>query len=49
VQILQGLRAGDRVIASATFLVDSETRLKSSQPPHAAGSRPAPGHGDDDD
>ena len=28
VQILKGLRAGERVVSSGTFLVDSEAKLK---------------------
>jgi Cu(I)/Ag(I) efflux system membrane fusion protein len=32
VQILSGLTAGERVVASGTFLVDSETRLRPSSP-----------------
>lgn len=30
VEILEGLRAGERVVASATFLIDSESRLSAS-------------------
>ena len=33
IQILSGLRAGERVVASGTFLIDSEAQLK-----NAAGS-----------
>jgi Cu(I)/Ag(I) efflux system membrane fusion protein len=38
VQILRGLQPGERVVAAATFLVDSESRLKTpeSLPPPAA-------------
>jgi membrane fusion protein, copper/silver efflux system len=35
VEILHGLQPGERVVAAATFLVDSESRLK------ASGSEPA--------
>jgi multidrug efflux pump subunit AcrA (membrane-fusion protein) len=49
VQILHGLAAGDTVVASASFLIDSESRLKAaieglgSQPGAAPASTPAPG------
>jgi YHS domain-containing protein len=33
VEIVQGLAEGERVVASGTFLVDSESRLQSSSPP----------------
>jgi membrane fusion protein, copper/silver efflux system len=39
VEILQGLNEGDRIVTAGTFLVDSESRLKSGQPttqPHPA-------------
>jgi RND family efflux transporter MFP subunit len=39
VEILRGLRPGEQVVVGATFLVDSESRLKS---PDAAMSKPAP-------
>ena len=31
VQIVQGVKPGDRVVAEAAFLVDSETRLRTSE------------------
>src|SRR5262245_66383510 len=42
VQILQGLALGDTVVASASFLIDSESRLKAAiagmgSQPHGAG------------
>jgi Cu(I)/Ag(I) efflux system membrane fusion protein len=51
VEILQGVRPGERVVAAATFLVDSESRLKTTAPaPSAvalqAASRPAGRRGD---
>jgi RND family efflux transporter MFP subunit len=49
VEIVRGLAEGERVVASGTFLVDSESRLKSvaqaeaEQPPHErVSSRPNP-------
>ena len=36
VEIRQGLQAGERVVASATFLVDSESRLKTAASGHVA-------------
>jgi Cu(I)/Ag(I) efflux system membrane fusion protein len=39
VSVTQGLSAGERVVASGTFLVDSESRLQS-----AAATMGAPGH-----
>jgi multidrug efflux pump subunit AcrA (membrane-fusion protein) len=50
--VLSGLVAGERVVSSATFLVDSESRLKSALRMHAqsaqepAGHAGADGHGD---
>jgi Cu(I)/Ag(I) efflux system membrane fusion protein len=38
VQILQGLSEGERVVSEGAFLVDSETRLKSSPQSSAAQS-----------
>jgi Cu(I)/Ag(I) efflux system membrane fusion protein len=42
VEILQGLQPGERVVASATFLVDSESRLKTpaSRPTTARAAQP---------
>ncbi len=34
VQIVRGLAAGERVVASATFLIDSEAQLKNALPAH---------------
>ncbi len=31
-EILEGLRSGDKVAASATFLIDSEAQLKGVRP-----------------
>jgi len=53
VTILSGLTAGERVVASGTFLVDSESQLKAAAsgmgaPPssaHAPGSDAAPNAG----
>jgi multidrug efflux pump subunit AcrA (membrane-fusion protein) len=39
VEIVTGLRAGERVVASGAFLIDSEAQLKNPAPP-AAGSPP---------
>ena len=36
VQILQGVQPGERVVVSATFLVDSESRLKAPASAHSA-------------
>jgi RND family efflux transporter MFP subunit len=54
VEIVHGLAEGERVVASGTFLVDSESRLKSvgqtqpEQPPHEKlSSRPDIDHGTD--
>ena len=50
VEILRGVRLGERVVVEATFLVDSESRLKAPAsgpaPPARATDRPAgvPGH-----
>src|ERR1700686_456520 len=33
VEIVHGLTEGERVVAAGTFLVDSESRLKSTAPP----------------
>jgi len=41
VEIRQGVRAGERVVVAATFLVDSESRLKTAVPPSQ--SRAVPG------
>jgi len=41
IQILQGLQPGEHVVAAATFLIDSESRLKPTPPPHTSG-RPLP-------
>jgi Cu(I)/Ag(I) efflux system membrane fusion protein len=40
VEILNGVKPGERVVASATFLIDSETRLKA---PAALGANPQTG------
>jgi RND family efflux transporter MFP subunit len=40
VVVLRGLRAGERIVTSGNFLIDSESRLKS-----AAGAMGMPGHG----
>jgi multidrug efflux pump subunit AcrA (membrane-fusion protein) len=42
VQILSGLAAGDTVVASASFLIDSESRLKAAIA--GMGSQPTSGH-----
>jgi RND family efflux transporter MFP subunit len=42
VQILKGLAAGDTVVASASFLIDSESRLKAAIA--GMGKQPAAGH-----
>jgi Cu(I)/Ag(I) efflux system membrane fusion protein len=47
IQILQGLRPGERVVAAATFLIDSESRLKTPASGSAslrASDRPAAIH-----
>ena len=49
IQILAGLAAGDTVVASASFLIDSESRLKAAiagmgSQPAGAPPAPAPGH-----
>jgi len=41
-QILTGLAEGDTVVASASFLIDSESRLKAAIA--GMGSQPAAGH-----
>jgi membrane fusion protein, copper/silver efflux system len=41
VEILRGLQPGERVVAAATFLVDSESRLKASGPEAARPPAPA--------
>ena len=41
--VLGGLKAGERVVTSANFLIDSESKLKS-----AAGGMGMPGHGGHD-
>jgi Cu(I)/Ag(I) efflux system membrane fusion protein len=43
VEIVQGLAEGERVVAEGTFLVDSESRLKSVTPA-PPGQGPAQGH-----
>lgn len=43
VQILRGVAAGDTVVASASFLIDSESRLKAAIA--GLGSSPETGHG----
>lgn len=41
IQIVRGLEPGERVLAAATFLIDSESRLKSAPPaPPPAADRP---------
>jgi Cu(I)/Ag(I) efflux system membrane fusion protein len=42
VQILSGLAAGDTVVSSASFLIDSESRLKAAI--QGMGGAPMPGH-----
>jgi Cu(I)/Ag(I) efflux system membrane fusion protein len=42
VQILTGLAAGDTVVASASFLIDSESRMKAAIA--GMGSQPSSGH-----
>jgi multidrug efflux pump subunit AcrA (membrane-fusion protein) len=42
VQVLKGLAAGDTVVASASFLIDSESRLKAAIA--GMGSQPSAGH-----
>jgi membrane fusion protein, copper/silver efflux system len=42
VQIVRGLAAGDTVVSSASFLIDSESRLKAAM--EGMGGKPAPGH-----
>jgi len=37
VEVIDGLRAGDRVVASGTFFVDSESKLKAALEAAAAG------------
>ncbi len=48
VQILKGIAEGDTVVASASFLIDSESRLKAAidgmRGPGPAGTAPASGH-----
>jgi Cu(I)/Ag(I) efflux system membrane fusion protein len=48
-EVLSGLAEGDRVVTTANFLVDSESRLRAAiegmSAPKAAPA-PAPGHGD---
>ena len=47
-EITQGLKAGDRVVLSGQFLIDSEASLRATvtrmQPPDAAGTTTAPAH-----
>ncbi|MBI5838201.1 MAG: efflux RND transporter periplasmic adaptor subunit [Candidatus Eisenbacteria bacterium] len=42
VQIVRGLAAGDTVVSSASFLIDSESRLKAAM--EGMGGKPAPAH-----
>ncbi len=42
VQVVHGLAAGDTVVSSASFLIDSESRLKAAIA--GMGVQPAPGH-----
>jgi Cu(I)/Ag(I) efflux system membrane fusion protein len=42
VEILKGLAAGDTVVASASFLIDSESRLKAAI--SGMGAQPSAGH-----
>ena len=42
-QILKGLAAGETVVASASFLIDSESRLKAAI--SGMGAQPGAGHG----
>jgi Cu(I)/Ag(I) efflux system membrane fusion protein len=44
IQILQGVRAGERVVASGAFLVDSEAQLKGAIVGASAGAAPPGGH-----
>jgi len=37
VEVKQGLRAGEKVVASATFLIDSEAQLKGVTPASGQG------------
>ncbi|MBV9609464.1 MAG: YHS domain-containing protein, partial [Acidobacteria bacterium] len=39
IQILHGLKEGERVVSAATFLVDSESRLKATAAPQPRSSR----------
>jgi Cu(I)/Ag(I) efflux system membrane fusion protein len=41
IELLAGLSAGDRVVSSATFLIDSESRLQASIGQTSAGERAA--------
>jgi len=43
VEIVRGLKEGERVVAAGTFLVDSESRLRSgAQPPKEESSKGGP-------
>jgi Cu(I)/Ag(I) efflux system membrane fusion protein len=42
VQVLQGLAAGDTVVSSASFLIDSESRLRAAIA--GMGAQPSTGH-----
>ena len=42
VEVLKGLAAGDTVVASASFLIDSESRLKAAI--SGMGAQPSTGH-----
>jgi Cu(I)/Ag(I) efflux system membrane fusion protein len=42
VQVLRGVAAGDTVVASASFLIDSESRLKAAIA--GMGAQPSSGH-----
>jgi len=49
VQVLKGVVEGDTVVSSASFLIDSESRLKAAiagmgQAGPAPGAPPVPGH-----
>jgi RND family efflux transporter MFP subunit len=44
IQILQGVRAGERVVASGAFLLDSEAQLKGAIGGASAGAAPPGGH-----
>lgn len=44
IQILRGLAAGDTVVSSASFLIDSESRLKAAIAGMGSGAAAPPGH-----